>query len=136
MLEYGARYDQDNYFSTVIDKENVAATTKGILDGEPVEFSGGDDMVIVTAAKGQTDTVDKTYAEIKELLDAGKPVAVKFPQSFPSVLGFLGYANNGVDILGYIFVANISSGSITLITCVKVEITSADVVTVDIGTKS
>ena len=93
-------------------------------------------MVIVTAAKGQTDSVDKTYAEIKELLDAGKPVAVKFAQSFPSVLGFMGYANNGVDILGYIFVANISSGTISLITCVQVKITSEDVVTIDIGTMS
>ena len=64
MLEYGARYDQDNYFSTVIDKDNVSATTKGILDGEPVEFSGGSSNIITgsftTGASGN-ESIEHSY---------------------------------------------------------------------------
>ena len=86
MLEYGARYDQDNYFSTVIDKENVAATTKGILDGNPVEFSGGsggEEMFIITADKPTENTAspvtcDKTLTEVVEAIESGAIPLVKF----------------------------------------------------------
>ena len=86
MLEYGARYDQDNYFSTVIDKDNVTATTKGILDGNPVEFSGGSggkEMFIITADKPTENsaapvTCDKTLTEVLEAMESGAIPLVKF----------------------------------------------------------
>lgn len=101
MLEYGARYDQDNYFSTVIDKDNVTATTKGILDGEPVEFSGGsggEEMFVINAERPELNTMsditaDKTFAEILEAKESGLIPVVKFMRESSMGGDVYAYAN-------------------------------------------
>lgn len=40
-FEYGGRLNKGDYFSTKVDVENQTAETKGTIDGEPVDFSGG-----------------------------------------------------------------------------------------------
>lgn len=41
IYSYGCRIDKDSNAITVIDEENITAETKGYVNGEFVEFSGG-----------------------------------------------------------------------------------------------
>lgn len=58
-FEYGGRLNKGDYFSTKVDVENQTAETKGTIDGEPVEFSGGGlDFVTVKIVNNTEDFKD------------------------------------------------------------------------------
>ena len=86
---FGGRIDNDSNAVTMIDEENRTAETKGYVNGEYVEFTGGGgggaEPLIVTGhydSELQAEITDKTCGEITEAILSGRVVIYKFVDDY------------------------------------------------------
>lgn len=76
------RYDSDSYYETVVNEETEDVMVRGVNNGTPVEYSlgggGGSSTLFANITiDGSTGTLDKTFGEIKQAIDAGNQVICK-----------------------------------------------------------
>lgn len=132
----GTRYSNDTYIMTETTAEGVSAV--GEINGEPVEFSGGgDDMLMVKVyLDGEGNpAIDKTYAEIKDAVDNGiAPVVQLDIGGFATSYAFMYLISN--TVYAYVPKYSISGSNITGINVAFIMLTSSDVLTFATPSKS
>lgn len=66
ILRSATRFDQENWFQMVIDKDVPSCEVTGILDGEPIDFSGGEDpaYTLLTSEEFNVSTTSSSVSAV------------------------------------------------------------------------
>lgn len=112
---YGMRFDDDSNAITVIDEDNQTAVTTGYINGEYVEFGGGNPNYVQTitgtvAAPTGEDDSGNLFASISEAVfnknaTAKMSITVGQQTGWAYLLG----SNNGALLQGYASLVNANS---------------------------
>lgn len=98
---FGGRIDNDSNAVTMIDEENRTAETKGYINGEFVEFSGGGaEPLIVTGhydSELEAEITDKTCGEITEAILSGRVVIYNYVDDYQNETRMQVYGYNYQD---------------------------------------